>query len=131
MSSTEIQRPNVQDVKPFWPADRTRLTVSITPASGKLTVTGFDPDQSTTVPVFTATIDTAQEPGFLEAVRVGTAGVPVPNENKPSGGAGNAIVVSDPGGGGDFDGPDVEYWSVPLTAGLVAHAARTARPTGT
>ena len=131
MSSTEIQRPNVQDVKPFWPAGRTRLIVSIAPASGKLVVTGFDPDQSPTVPVFTATIDAAQEGGFLEAVRVGTPGVSVPNQNQPPGGAGNAIVVSDPGGGGDFDGPGVEYWSVPLTAGLVARPARTARPTGT
>ena len=129
MSSTEILRPNVQDVKPFWPTGRARLTVSIVPSGGKLAVTGYDPDHSTTVPVFTASIDTTQEAAFLEAVRVGTAGDEVSNENQPpnSGGT-NAIVLSDPGPG---DGGGPKFWSVPLTAGLVGQTARKARPTGT
>jgi hypothetical protein len=130
MSSTEILRPNVQDVKPFWPTGRTRLTVSIVPSSGKLAVTGYDPDQSATAPVFTASIDTTQEAAFLEAVRVGTAGDEVAsNDNQPpSSGGTNAIVVSDPGPG---DGGGPKFWRVPLTAGLVANTARKTRPTGT
>lgn len=129
MSSTEILRPNVQDVKPFWPTGRARLTVSIVPSNGKLAVTGYDPDQSATAPVFTASIDTSQEAAFLEAVRVGTAGDEVSNENQPPNNAGtNAIVVSDPGPG---DGGGPKFWSVPLSAGLVAQTSRKSRPTGT
>jgi hypothetical protein len=121
MSSTVIDRPNVQNVPPFWPTGRARLTVTIVPSSGKLAVTGFDPAVSTTVPVFSATIETSQEAAFLEAVRVGTAGVQVANGNS---GDTNAIVVSDPGGAGNL-------WDVPLQSSLMAAAARKTRPTGT
>jgi hypothetical protein len=130
MSSTEILRPNAQEAKPFWPTGRARLTVSIVSSGGKLAVTGYDPDQSATAPVFTASIETNQESAFLEAVRVGTVGDEVAsNDNQPpnSGGT-NAIVVSDPGPG---DGGGPKFWNVPLGAGLVAKTASKARPTGT
>jgi hypothetical protein len=121
MSSTDIDRPNVQNVMPFWPTGRARLTVSIVSASGKLAVTGFDPAVSTTVPVFSATIETNQEAAFLAAVRVGTGGVQVPNG---SGGDTHAIVVQDPGGAGNL-------WDVPLQSSLMSTASSKARPTGT
>lgn len=123
MSSTVIDRPNLQNqsVLPFWPSGRARLNVSIVPSSGKLAVTGFDPAVSTTVPVFSATINTNQEAAFLEAVRVGTAGVQVANGNS---GDTNAIVVQDPGGAGNL-------WDVPLQSSLIATAAHKSRPTGT
>ncbi|HSR98396.1 MAG TPA: hypothetical protein VLM79_15165 [Kofleriaceae bacterium] len=95
--------------------------MSMVAASGKLSVTGYDPDQSTTVAVLSATIETSQEAAFLEAVRVGTAGVQVPNG---SGGDTHAIVVSDPGGAGNL-------WDVPLQSSLTAAGASKARPTGT
>jgi hypothetical protein len=121
MSSTDIDRPNVQNLMPFWPTGRARLTVTIVPSGNKLAVTSFDPAVSTTVPVLSATIETNQEAAFLEAVRVGTAGVQVPNG---SGGDTHAIVVQDPGGAGNL-------WDVPLQSSLMATAARKSRPTGT
>ena len=129
MSSTEVQRPTPpQSITPFWPTGRARLIVNIVPSGGKLAVTGFDPDKSMTSPVFSASIETTQDAAFLEAVRVGTGGDEVANDNQPPGAA-NTIVVSDPGGGGDGGGP--KFWKVSLTAGLVAKTASKARPTGT
>ncbi len=129
MSSTEIQRPNVQDAKPFWPVGRIRLRVDIAEANGGLTATGFDPDQSLTTAVFTAQLLKDQEAAFLAAVRVGTAGTELPasNDNRTpnAGGAANTVVVSDPGP--EDKGP--KFWEVPLQ--IAALAASTARPTGT
>jgi hypothetical protein len=114
MSSTEIQRPNVQDAKPFWPVGRNRLRVDIVEVNGRLTATGFDPDHSLTTPVFTAQLLKDQEAAFLAAVRVGTAGTELPasNDNRipNAGGAANTVVVSDPGP--DDKGP--RFWEVPL-----------------
>ncbi|MGH9889408.1 MAG: hypothetical protein ACREBE_27995 [bacterium] len=95
--------------------------MSIVASGGKLAVTGYDPDQSTTVAVLSATIETNQEAAFLEAVRVGAAGVQVANGNS---GDTHAIVVSDPGGAGNV-------WDVPLQSSLLSAAARKSRPTGT
>jgi hypothetical protein len=129
MSSTEIQRPNVLDSKPFWPVGRIRLLIDFEEVNGQFTATGFDPDQSLTTPVFTAPLSVDQEAAFLEAVRVGTAGTEIPasNDNRlpNTGGTANTVVVSDPGPGDK--GP--RFWEVPLQVAVLA--ARTARPTGT
>jgi hypothetical protein len=128
MSSTDITRPPVQDVKPFWPVGRRSLTVSIEPSSGQMIARGYDPNQATGVLVFTATLRPDQEAAFLEAVRVGTPGVEVAsndNQMPNSGGAANTVVVSDPGPG---DGKGPKFWEVPLQ---VAGLATRTRPTGT
>jgi hypothetical protein len=122
--STEIQRPNVQDAKPFWPPGRARLRVDFGVVNGKLTATGVDPDQNPPKVVFTAVIGEDQEAAFLNAVRVGAPGTEVPsNDNSATTPSANTVVVSDPGP------QEPKIWRVILQ--LASLTVKTARPTGT
>jgi hypothetical protein len=108
-------------VKPFWPLGRNKLFVEFHAVNGHSVATGVDDTNAT---VFTAVMLTEQEAAFLAAIRIGTAGIPLPasNDNQPPGSA-NTVVVSDPGPGDK--GP--KLWAVPLmlTAGLVPMTARS------
>jgi N-acetylmuramoyl-L-alanine amidase len=130
MTTVRIDRPKNQaigtDSKPFWPAGRTWLDVTIVDGGGKITATGID-DQNDVA--FTAELLAGQEARFLEAVRAGNAAdeITAPsndNQAQNTGADANTVIVTDPGPGGD-DGSKKYRVELPLAL----QAAK--RPTGT
>lgn len=118
MSTVRIDRPNdkpiATDSKPFWPAGRTWVDVTI---SGG-TATSVD-DQNHDA--FTAELLAEQEAAFLEAVRVGAPGdeITQPSNDNQTDGAGaqaNTVIVTDPGPGG---GPK-KFYEVDLPVAFLA-----------
>ena len=124
---TTVQRPSDKpidtDSKPFWPAGRSRLDITVT-ADGKVTAKD---DKGKTV--ITADLLAGQEARFLEAVRVGAPGeliTPPSNDNdaENAGADANTVIVTDPGPGDD--GGSKKYR---VALPLALQAAK--RPTGT
>jgi len=127
MSTVRIDRPSNKpigtDSKPFWPAGRTWVDVTI---ASDGTVTSLDHQGQG---AFTAKLFAGQEQAFLEAVRVGNPGKevePPSNDNvAANAGAANTVIVTDPGPTGG-SGPTKFY-----EIGLTVASLTAKRPTGT